>query len=314
MSTTIEHESSTHIPFFVLHLLASFFQNLSHKQALTVGSRMGDFLRILLTSKSRLTRTNLEKAFPELAGTEEIKRLEREIFRHFGKVGAEFLRFPVLSDDWIREHVSVEGLHYMNDLLGQGRGVLAFSAHFGNWELALKRLALEVPTQVHVVIRRIKDTNVHCFIKSYRERYGKAVSILQDHSAISVLKILKKNGIVVGVLDQNSSVDEGVFSPFFGRPAATYSSLSRISLKYGIPLLPVFDARISEENHHVKLGPPLLIPDLPEPDAIQQLTDQATARIEENVRKYPEQWIWMHNRWKTVPPIPFSSSFPHSSR
>ncbi|MHB8543392.1 MAG: lysophospholipid acyltransferase family protein [Leptospirales bacterium] len=304
-----EEERSTHVPFFAIHALAAFFQSLSHRQALKLGSGMGDLLRILLTSKSRLTRTNLEQAFPELAGTEEIRNLEREVFRHFGKVGAEFLRFPVLSDEWMREHVSVDGLHHMNDLLKQGRGVLAFSAHFGNWELALKRIALETPTPIHVVIRRIKDTNVHSFIKTYRERYGKAVSILQDHGAVSILKILRKNGIIVGVLDQNSSVTEGVFSPFFGRPASTYSSLSRIAIKYGIPLLPVFDARVSAENHHVRLGPPLAIPDLPESDAIQHLTDQATARIEEAVRQYPEQWIWMHNRWKTVAPKD-RSSFP----
>lgn len=301
-------ERGIRIPFFLLNGLASFFQRLSHENALKLGSRIGDLLRVVMKSKVELTRTNLEKAFPELVGTEEIRSLEREIFRHFGKVGAEFMRFPVLSDDWIRQHVSVAGLHYMNDLLGQGRGVLAYSAHFGNWELAIKRLALEVPTQIHVVIRRIKDTNVHSFIKTYRERYGGAISILQDHSAVSILKILKKNGIIVGVLDQNSSVDEGVFSPFFGRPAATYTSLSRISLKYGIPLLPVFDARVSEESHHVTLGPTLEIPDLPESDAIQHLTDQATARIEEAVREHPEQWIWMHNRWKTVPPENRTSS------
>ncbi|MHB1934103.1 MAG: lysophospholipid acyltransferase family protein [Leptospirillum sp.] len=294
-------KSGIRIPFFLLNALAAFFQHLSHKNALTLGSGIGDFLRVVTKSKVEITRTNLAKAFPELAGTEEIRKLEREIFRHFGKVGAEFMRFPVLDDDWIRQHVSVTGLRYLKELLGRGRGVLAYSAHFGNWELAIKRLALEVPSQIHVVIRRIRDPNVHSFIKTYRERYGGAVSILQDNGALSILKILRKNGIVVTVLDQNASVDEGVFSPFFGRPAATYTSVARIAVKLGIPLLPVFDARTSDIGHRVTLGPPIPLPAGTEPEAVRILTDQATARIEENIREHPEQWIWMHNRWKTVP-------------
>lgn len=295
-------ERRTHVPIFLLRGISAWFQSMRHERALEIGAWIGDFLRVIMTSKAALTRRNLEQAFPELAGTKEIEKLEREIFRHFGKVGAEFMRFPVLSEDWIKNHVTVEGFQYVNELLEKGRGVLAFSAHYGNWEMALKRIALESPSRIHVVIRRIKDQNVHSFIEDYREHYGGAISILQDHGAISILKILKRNGIVVTVLDQNSSVEEGVFSPFFGRPAATYSSIARMAMKLDIPLLPVFDARVSDVDHHVRIGPPISLPELPEPEAIQSLTNRATSLIEQEIRNHPEQWIWMHNRWKTVPP------------
>ena len=117
-----------------------------------------------------------------------------------------------------------------------------------------------------------------------------------------MIRILKKNGIIVTVLDQNAGVDEGVFSPFFGRPAATYTSVARLSFRLGTHLLPVFDTRISSTDHHVHLGLPLPVLELPEEEAVRQLTDLCTFRIESMVRQYPEQWIWMHNRWKTRPP------------
>lgn len=297
-----EEDRGTHLPQGFLGMFARLFQVMSHDQAMALGRILGDMIRILDKRKTLLARENLEQAFPELRGAGSPDRLLREIYRHFGQVGAEFLRFPVMNEEWLREHVRVSGLDHVFSLLKEGRGILAFSAHFGNWELAIKRLSLEIPEQIHVVIRRIKDPNVHAFIRDYRERFGGAVSILQDRGAGPMIRILKKNGIVVTVLDQNAGVDEGVFTPYFGRPAATYTSVARLSYKLGIPLLPVFDARVSRTDHHVQLGPPMMLPDLPEEEAVQQLTNQCTAKIESMVRQYPEQWIWMHNRWKTRPP------------
>jgi len=298
----VKDDRGTHLPPGLLWMLARIFQILPHNQALALGRTLGDMIRILDKKKTLLARENLEQAYPELRGTAQADQLLRDIYRHFGQVGAEFLRFPVMNEGWLKEHVRVSGLDHVFSLLKEGKGILAFSAHFGNWELAIKRLSLEIPEQIHVVIRRIKDPNVHEFVRDYRERYGGAVSILQDRGAGPMIRILKKNGIVVTVLDQNAGVDEGVFTPYFGRPAATYSSVARLSYKLGIPLLPVFDARISRTDHHVQLGPPIMVPDLPEEEAVQQLTNQCSAKIESMVRQYPEQWIWMHNRWKTRPP------------
>ncbi len=295
------NSDGTRIPRFLLNLVAKTFQILPHRKALALGRGTGDVIRRVLPKKVELARRNLEMAYPDLAGTPELEQRVQDVFRHFGMMGAEFLRFPVLTEAWLREHVQVSGLEHVFSLLEQGKGVLAFSAHFGNWELAIKRLALDIPVQIHVVIRRIKDPNVHRFIEEYRERYGGAVSILQDQGPLSIFRLLKKNGIVVTVLDQNAGKGEGVFTPYFGRPACTYSSVARIAIRQNIPLLPVFDARTDLENHQVVLGAPIPPPDLPEERSIQMLTEACTEKIEEMVRKHPSQWIWMHNRWKTKP-------------
>ena len=165
------NSDGTHIPRFLLNLVAKTFQILPHRKALALGRGTGDVIRRILPKKAELARRNLEMAYPDLAGTPELEQRVQDVFRHFGMMGAEFLRFPVLTEAWLREHVQVSGLEHVFSLLEQGKGVLAFSAHFGNWELAIKRLALDIPVQIHVVIRRIKDPNVHRFIEEYRERY-----------------------------------------------------------------------------------------------------------------------------------------------
>lgn len=295
-------DRSTAIPTFLLEGFARFVRALPHRQALKLGNAMGGMLGKVLRSKSRITRDNLSRAFPDLADTPGLDALEEKMFRHFGRVGVEFLRFPLMEPDWLRKNATVEGLDHVFALLRAGRGVLAFSAHFGNWEFAIKRLSIEIPKQIHVVIRRIKDPNVHEFIRHYRETFGGAVSIVQDNGAMPILRILKRNGIVVTVLDQNAGPDEGVFSPFFGRPAATYSSVARIAYHLDIPLLSVFDVALPEGRHRIVLGPPLSAERSSEDAFVQALTDRCTEAIERMVRDYPEQWIWMHNRWKTKKP------------
>lgn len=295
-------DRSTEIPPAVLNGFARFVQSLSHRRALKFGESVGSFLKLILRSKARITRDNLVHAFPELENTPELALLEKKIFRHFGRVGVEFLRFPLMDSDWLRRNVSVEGMEHVFERLQAGKGVLVFSAHFGNWEFAMKRLAIDLTKQIHVVIRRIKDPNVHEFIRNYREKFGGGVSIIQDNGALPILRVLKKNGIVVTVLDQNAGSIDGVFSPFFGRPAATYSSVARIAYHLDIPLLPVFDVALDGGKHRVIIGPPLTADRRSENEFIQSLTDRCNETIERMIRLYPEQWIWMHNRWKTKKP------------
>jgi KDO2-lipid IV(A) lauroyltransferase len=295
-------DHSTEIPSAVLNGFARFVQSLSHRRALKFGESVGSLLRLVLRSKTRITRDNLVQAFPDLANTPELALLEKKIFRHFGRVGVEFLRFPLMDSEWLRSNVSVEGIEHVFERLRAGRGVLVISAHFGNWEFAIKRLSIDLPKQIHVVIRRIKDPNVHEFIRTYREKFGGGVSIVQDNGALPILRVLKKNGIVVTVLDQNAGSTDGIFSPFFGRPAATYSSVARIAYHLDIPVLPVFDVELEDGKHRINIGSPLTADRRSENEFTQSLTDRCNETLEKMIRLYPEQWIWMHNRWKTKKP------------
>ena len=292
----------TRIPLCLLRGVSLLFETAGHRFALAVGAKIGDLFRILLPSKARRVRSNLERAYPDLRGTGALRRTEAEVFRHFGRLGAEFFRFPVLDDGWVRDHVLLENLSIVKGRLGEGRGVLAFIAHFGNWELISKRLALELDVPCHVVTRKIRDPKIDAFIRERRLRYGKALSIASEEGGIrAILRALARNEIVVLAVDQSAGPPEGIPVPFFGRPAGTHTGAARIALSQNLPLLPAFSCRLPCGSHRVRFGPLLDFPSgtsLSDPEKIAEMTGRMTALTEEQIREHPEQWIWMHNRWK----------------
>ena len=292
-----------------------FFECVGHRLALSAGALIGDLCRILLRSKAARVRKNLEAAYPDRIGTTFLRRTECEVFRHFGRMGAEFLRFPALDEEWLRKNVFIENVSLVRDLLAEGRGVLAFIAHFGNWELISKRLALEIDVPCHVVTRKIRDPKVDAFIREHRRCFGKAVSLSSEDEGIrGILKALRRNEIVVLAIDQRTAPPEGIFTPFFGRLAGTHPGVARIALRQGLPLLPAFSYRMPCGSHQVRFGPLFDFadcpPDLSDPEKIAWMTGRMTAFSEEWIREHPEQWIWMHGRWKDSPVTPFSEINP----
>jgi KDO2-lipid IV(A) lauroyltransferase len=274
--------------------------HLSQKQALWLGSRIGDLSRRILKKKGRIVKDNYTKAFGSNHRTACC--FERDVFRHFGVMGVEFLRFPIMDDLWMEKNVAVEGHEHFQEAISSGRGAMLLSAHAGNWELMLKKIACFSEKRLMVLNRPIKNAAIHDFIESYRSRFGKTDSILSGSAAQPIFRHLLKNGLVGVVLDQNAGLRDGIFVPFFGRMAATYSSIARISIRSGSPVLPIFNRRNSDGTYKVTVSPPVR----PEKsgrieDEILRLTTVYTQAIEGHIRSYPEQWIWMHRRWKTRP-------------
>ena len=292
----------TKTPMWLLKGLALGVRGLGPDIGSKAGSLLGDTLRFLMKSKGRLARENLRAAFPE-ASDSWIHDTEKKMFRHLGRMGVEFLQFPDKDERWLREHVHVSGIERAYEALRLGKGALILSAHFGNWEYIFKRLSYDFPKDVYALTRRIKDPNVDLFIKTYREANTGATCILQDNAGSQIVRILKKNGIVITVLDQNAGVKEGAFVPFFGRLAATYTSTARLSLRLGLPVIPVLGHRTTGLDHFVCVMDPIIPdPSLCGENAVEVLTARFTSLLEKAIREYPEQWIWLHNRWKSRPP------------
>lgn len=272
---------------------------LTHSQSSWVGSRLGDLSRRFLKKKARILQDNYSNAFGQSA--DAAGHFERDVFRHFGMMGVEFLRFPVLDDRWMEKNVVVEGEELVAEVLSAGKGAMLLSAHAGNWELMLKRIAGFAKKRVLVLNRPIKNAAIHDFIESYRFLYGKTDSILSGNAAQPLFRNLLKNGIVGVVLDQNAGLHDGLFVPFFGRMAATYSSIARISLRSGSPVLPVFNRRSSDGTYRITILPPIFPKNDQGEEEVLRLTTLYTESIEKHIRSCPEQWIWMHRRWKTRP-------------
>jgi len=151
-------------------------------------------------------------------------------------------------------------------------------------------------------VREIYDPRLNRFAGALRARFGTEI-VERGHTAGRILaRALMKNRINGLLIDQDIRDIQGVFVPFFGRPAWTPSGAAALALKVGSPVIPAFIHRTADHRHHVEVHPPLPVPLTgSDEDRIRELTAAATAAIENQVRAHPEQWVWMHRRWRTRP-------------
>jgi KDO2-lipid IV(A) lauroyltransferase len=291
-----------------LNVLRELFCLLPASLSLSLGERFGDLLQLLLPKKRALLRENLLRSDLPIRAEKAVRDFETRVFRHFGRLGAEVMRLKTLSDAEIARMVPVEGLDHFRKEYEKGKGVILLTGHIGNWEYSLRRIALEAPGKVHPVIRRIKDPVVHAFVDDHRRRWAKGESILADLGVKPLVRALSRGEVLIVLLDQNAGPGEGVFVPFFGRLACTYSSLARLSLMMDLPVIPAASIRQPDGSFRGTIRPPIPpMREVPSEEAVFRMTALYTEALEALVRPTPEQWIWMHRRWKTRPPEENSS-------
>ncbi|MDE0040852.1 MAG: lysophospholipid acyltransferase family protein, partial [Candidatus Poribacteria bacterium] len=220
-------------------------------------------------------------------------------FQNLGKNFIEFIRFPHTSSEKNREIVTFEGKAHIDGALAQGNGAIILTGHFGNWELLAANLVEQV-APLTPVARRLRSRRLDALVRSWRVAAGYS-TIDRDNAARDILRCLKRNELIGVLVDVDTSV-EGVFVDFFGRPAFTPYSPVAIALKTGAPVLPTFIIRQPDDSHRVIVEPPLKLKKTGNRDQdFLSNTQMFTGIIESYVRRYPEQWIWMHERWKKQP-------------
>jgi KDO2-lipid IV(A) lauroyltransferase len=259
----------------------------------------------------RLALANLEKALGREAGPQERRRIAGDSFRHFGRVTADILKWTRLKDARREELLKVEGEDHIRHALNGGKGVIVFSAHFGNWEVAAQAIAKLGP--LSVVARPLDNPLLEARLAEFRYRLGAKV-ISKFQAAKPILQALHRNEIVAILIDQNAQRREAVFVDFFGLAAATTPGLASFHLRTRSPLIPVFCHPAPHSSYLVRIGTPLLY----EPGAesgrdVLKITQASTKMIESEIRREPGLWFWFHNRWKTRPETQTSAE-PTASR
>lgn len=243
---------------------------------------------------------NLQIAFPHHSGAEN-SQLEDAVYKHFASIFVEIVyMFVKKNPGRILKKIEVRNLGALEKALEKKKGVILFSGHFGNWELVPFILSRQLHTTIISIAREMNNPLVEKLVKRFRERMGSTV-IYKKNSLRTILKMLEQNRVVYLLIDQNTIGREAVFVDFFGRQVGAVPSVSQLYLKKNIPVIPLF---LHYESDKIVLE---LLEEIdfkgagnPESD-IKQLTQECAGIIEENVKKYPEQWFWFHNRWKTRP-------------
>ncbi len=245
-------------------------------------------------------RRNLELAFPEL-GNDERRRMLRALYRNLGRQMAEFCLFPRDRTEELTALMATMGLEHYLEARTRGKGVLVLTAHLGAWELASFGHSLG-GYPMRFIIRPLDNRPLNELVNRYRGLHGN-LPISKNNFARGLLQAMQANETVGVLLDQNSSPPQGVFVPFFGLPACTAAGPAKIALRTGAAVVPGFCVWEAAQGRYVLYFEPALeVVRTEDEDAdVVALTSSFTAVIEGWIRRYPEQWLWVHRRWKTRP-------------
>jgi KDO2-lipid IV(A) lauroyltransferase len=239
----------------------------------------------------RIGYRNLEMGLP---GSDK-KAVIDGVYRSIARLLVAFARFPDLNAQNISAAISYEGFEHYEEAKRRGKGVLFATAHLGNWELSAFAHAL-MAEPMNVVVRPLDNRRIDAVVERYRARSGNHL-IEKKEAARSIMKALARNEAVGILIDQNSSLDQGVFVDFFGTPACANVSFAKIAARSGAAVIPGFALWCEKQRRYILRFYPIV--------EMTGDAQQDTARIhkilERVIREHPDQWLWIHRRWKTRP-------------
>jgi len=270
--------------------------------ALRVGEALAWLAYLVAVRHRRIGMTNLALAFPERSRRER-RRILRASMLNLGRMVVELLYLPKLSDEDLRRMVRFEDEQWWREAIAAERdtGAMVLSGHFGNWELCVYAHGRR-GHPITMVHRTLANPHIDRWFNALRARAGTTL-LRKSRAAVGALRAVRSGGLLVLPFDQNSVRNLGVFVPFFGVPASTNAGLALIALRTGAPVVPVFLVREGRSARHVVHVLPFLYAERTgnlEVDVVRN-TERFSQVFEDMVRRYPEQWLWVHRRWKTRP-------------
>jgi KDO2-lipid IV(A) lauroyltransferase len=280
--------------------IAGFLGSLP-KGARENGARfLGRLLFAVDRKHRRIAIDNLTRAFGQEKSRARIETIARQVFVNLFRIVFETAWSLRLDEKSFPRHFHIRGRSEYQRAHAKGKGVLLLGAHFGNWEVQMI-IAHMMGMPLHVVYRVLDAPVMDRFVQGYRSRFG-AVMIPNQRTAMRKIYAALRKGYPVGMLmDQGADWYDGVFVDFFNLPAATSTGMAILALKSGAPVLPFFLIR-KPNGFHAVLGPELPLVKTGDPTRdIEENTRLYSRVIELYARKYPEQWFWVHHRWKNRP-------------
>ena len=293
----------TALEYSLARMVLSGLGVLPRPLAIGVGLTIGRLASLLPGSLQRTGKRNLEIAFPEMPETER-RKLLRGCFASLGRLLGEFSQLPRATPESLRQIIEYDevGLAHLRAAEKNKRGVIFLTGHLGVWELhSFGWSALEYP--LSFLVRPLDNPRIEEMVEAVRTRFGNR-AIDKQSAARQSLRVLREGGTLGILSDLNTQTREGVFVPFFGKLACTTAGIATLALKTDAVVIPTCAVWNKERKRYFFHGdPPVeLVRTGDHSKDIEVNTARFAAAVERMVRLYPDQWLWIHKRWKTRPP------------
>ena len=287
---------------YVLYLLLEFLRTLvllfPRRMNYAIGHGLGFSIFWVLGKERAKSIKHLQMAFPEKT-ERQCRQIAQRAFINLAKTSMDLLYFPKLTRARMEQLVRHDGTDKLDRALARGQGVLALTGHLGNWELLASYFRfLGYPGSL--LGRRIYYEKFNEVLVKLRSS-GLVTTIYRDESPRKVLAALKANHVIGISADQDIDSLEGIFVPFFGKPAWTPTGPAKLAHASGAAIVPAFMIHEGDQYHLYLEDAIVPDPNMSKEEAVQKMTEAWSQVVEKYVRRFPDQWVWMHNRWKTAP-------------
>lgn len=285
--------------YYLGRTAAFLFQLLPIRAGVWIGARLGALAYYLVPKYRRIAIENLTAVFGGEMTPPQIAALARRAFENQGRNAAELVNFPKIHPGNVDRFISSRNMEIVDRAFARGKGTIILTAHFGNWEYLSAYLRIKGYPGV-AIGKRIYFKRYDRFLNDLRKIHDVNI-IPRDGSAKAMLKVLKDNRILGILADQDVDSVEGVFVDFFGRKAFTPVGPAALAALTGAALVPTFIIR-DGARHIFTVEEPIELADTGDRKADLVINTQKWSDVVESyIRRYPDQWVWMHRRWKTRP-------------
>jgi KDO2-lipid IV(A) lauroyltransferase len=290
--------------YLLIRLLVCVLQAVSFEAACGLAGWLAWLIHRIDRRHRLVARENLCRAFPDQMTEEQLDALVRAVYHHFCTVLMELVHLPrrLHVNNW-RQYLEVIGGRPLVQCMLSGRPLLLVTGHFGNWEVGGNALGL-LGFTTHAVARPLDNPYLDAFLRRFRERTGQ--KILAKKGDFDRMQAILTGGGVIATLGDQDAGQRGQFVGFFGRPASTHKAIALLALEHRVPLLVIGVRNTGRPMCYQLVVDELIQPEEYEgqPDAVRAITQRFTTALERVIRTAPEQYFWLHRRWKHEPPKP----------
>lgn len=280
---------------FFFKVFSFFISLLPTRARNAIGDLVGLIWFDVLRIRRQVALDNVAIAFPDKSPEERL-RIARLSLCHMGRTLLDFAVFPFLRRETIDRHYRIEGREHVDKALAEGKGVFLLTLHLGNGDFAVAILSL-LGWPMNLISKEFKSRWLNDLWFGMRQRHGTKF-IAPEKSSFEILRCLRRNEVVVFVLDQFMGPPVGVRTRFFGKETGTAAGLALLASRTGTPVVPCYTFRQPDGYQVAVFEEPIQLDDGPSAKDITVMTQRYTDKLEAIVRRHPEQWMWIHRRWK----------------